>query len=96
MVWRKSIDHIRRSSVACGVYSSSVYFRRAEDISIEFVPTLRQTMATQWQCSTSRQRWDSQSECGTLTNGNVTIKEQLHSGLIIQSARGHNETRSGT
>eukprot|EP00971_Amphidinium_carterae_P348938 6490753-Amphidinium_carterae.2 len=26
MVWRKSIDHIRRSVTACGMYSSSIYF----------------------------------------------------------------------
>eukprot|EP00971_Amphidinium_carterae_P352341 6492555-Amphidinium_carterae.5 len=39
--WRQSVAHIRRASMANGmytVYSSSIYFRRAEDISIEFVP----------------------------------------------------------
>eukprot|EP00971_Amphidinium_carterae_P350522 6491596-Amphidinium_carterae.3 len=38
MVWRQSVAHIRRASMANGMYSSSIYFRRAEDISIEFVP----------------------------------------------------------
>eukprot|EP00971_Amphidinium_carterae_P348490 6490519-Amphidinium_carterae.2 len=38
MVWRQSVAHIRRASMANGIYSSSIYFGQAEDISIEFVP----------------------------------------------------------
>eukprot|EP00971_Amphidinium_carterae_P062763 1242375-Amphidinium_carterae.1 len=38
MVWRQSVAYIRRASMANGMYNSSIYFRRAEDFSIEFVP----------------------------------------------------------
>eukprot|EP00971_Amphidinium_carterae_P317927 6320096-Amphidinium_carterae.1 len=39
MVWRQLIvAHIRRASMGNGMYNLSIYFRRAEDISIEFVP----------------------------------------------------------
>eukprot|EP00971_Amphidinium_carterae_P328330 6460146-Amphidinium_carterae.5 len=37
-VWNQSITHIRRASMANGVYSAPIYYRRAEDICIEFVP----------------------------------------------------------
>eukprot|EP00971_Amphidinium_carterae_P138826 2750991-Amphidinium_carterae.1 len=30
MVWRQSVAHIRRASMANGMYSSSIYFRRAD------------------------------------------------------------------
>eukprot|EP00971_Amphidinium_carterae_P091864 1818539-Amphidinium_carterae.2 len=38
MVWTKSIYHIRRNSDHIGATYSSIYHRRAEDVSIEFVP----------------------------------------------------------
>eukprot|EP00971_Amphidinium_carterae_P352633 6492683-Amphidinium_carterae.3 len=38
MVWRQSVAHIRRASMSNGMCISSIYFRGAEDISIEFVP----------------------------------------------------------
>eukprot|EP00971_Amphidinium_carterae_P099633 1970547-Amphidinium_carterae.2 len=72
--------------MAQGMYSSSIYFRRAEDISIE-----------RPQCSISRQQWDSQLECGTLTNGiALTMRQELQFGSITQSVRGHNQTLNGT
>eukprot|EP00971_Amphidinium_carterae_P109220 2162718-Amphidinium_carterae.1 len=38
MVWKKSIYRIRRNSDHNGATHSSIYYRRAEDVSIEFVP----------------------------------------------------------
>eukprot|EP00971_Amphidinium_carterae_P015029 296923-Amphidinium_carterae.6 len=37
-VWKQSIAYIRRAAMANGVYSASIYYIRAEDIIIEFVP----------------------------------------------------------
>eukprot|EP00971_Amphidinium_carterae_P251251 4987637-Amphidinium_carterae.2 len=38
LVWKQSIAHTRHASMANGVYSASIYYRRAGDMSIEFVP----------------------------------------------------------
>eukprot|EP00971_Amphidinium_carterae_P349417 6491009-Amphidinium_carterae.2 len=84
------------------MYGSSIYFRCAEDISIEFVPNHLEAnngnTVTQFDLKTAIGQpigvWN-------FTNGNELpmrepMREQLHSGLITQSARGHNQTLSGT
>eukprot|EP00971_Amphidinium_carterae_P068725 1360838-Amphidinium_carterae.2 len=88
--------------LANGMYSSSIYFRRAEDISIELVPNHIEANANnagpsldrRRQCSISKEQWDNPLVVyGTLTNGSaLTMRHRRQFGLIIQSVLGHNRS----